>query len=306
MITLSTLIQIQGWNGELFTVAGEGQWDRGIALASEDAGTDFGGMYESPVETIYNATAFQLGSTFGGIVENEFDFILAFHAKGSKDMPFRLVDSDFRKAFSYTKDTKIIVEHDGTRRWLNVRLKAQPKLKAVNDPNSEQYGLLLYHLVGAYPRWLETSVTSSFIATTDTTVSGSETQNLAIANPTNSDMWVKWVLQGTAGIIWTIPDYSWGNDQFLRATSDAARKVVMPALIAGETVSIYTDPDSQDGQVNSNMDTEVYLRMAMQEFMYKVPPGTNTTIPVKASHAPIGALAQLICPREWQRPIGLE
>jgi len=306
MITLSTLIQIEGWNGELFTVAGYGQWDRGIALASEDDGTDFAGMYESPVETIYNATAYQTGADFGGIVEDKFDFILAFHAKGTSEIPFRLADSDFRKAFSYTKDSKIIVEHDGTRRWLNVRLASQPKLKAANDPNSEGYGLLLYHLVGAYPRWLEDDVVASFVATTDTSVSGTETHNLAITNPTNSEMWVKWMLQGTAGIIWTLPDYSWGNDQFERATIDATRKIIMPALIAGENVAVDTNPDSSSGQVNSSLDTEVYLRMAGQEFMYSVPPGTISTVPVKVSHAPIGAGAQLIMSRQWQRPWGLE
>lgn len=307
-ITQETLIQVQAWDdpGNLFTVAGINQWDRGIALAAEEAGTDFSSMYESPVETIYNATAYQIGADFGGIRENKFDFILAFHAKGTRDMPWRMVDSDFRKAFSFTKNSRIIVEHDGSRRYLDVRLAKTPTIKANYDPNGEQYALILYPLVGAYPRWKEDDAVSSFVATTDTTVSGTETHNLVLSNPSPIDVWVKWTLQGTAGIIWTIPDFSLGNDFFDRGVADAARKIVMPALINGENVKIDTDPETNDGQVNSSLDTEIYLRMNGKTFMYQISPGTNITVPVTVSKAPIGAGAQLRVPREWPRPWGME
>lgn len=304
-----TTIEVEGCDGEWFTVAGDDQWDRGIALADEDTGTDFGGMYEPAISVIYNSTAYQIGATYGGMREDKFDFILAFHVKGTPERPWRYCDSDFRKAWSAKRDSKIWVEVEDSRRWLTVRLGGKVKIKAINDPNGEQYGLVLVPLIAAYPRWLEEDVVSSYITATDTTGGGTETGVLYVSNPLPPDypIWPKYVAQGTTGIVWTIDDRSWGNDEFERATIDAARKIVMPPLIAGENILIDTNPQALEGQVNSSLDTEVYQRMGGKRFMYSIPgPTPKTNIGVSVTHAPVGAGIQVKCPREWPRPWGLE
>ena len=96
----SVLVELESPYGRRWTLAGEGQWDQNVCLADEDSGTDFDGMYEAPFTAIYNSTAFQVGSTFGGIREEHYDFILAVHIFGTKDTPWRYVDSEFRKDLS--------------------------------------------------------------------------------------------------------------------------------------------------------------------------------------------------------------
>ncbi|MEV0247972.1 phage tail protein [Nocardia sp. NPDC050712] len=304
------LIELEGCDGSWWTLSGEGQWDDGVALADEDDGTDFDAMYDPPITAIYNSTAFEVGATYGGIREEKYDFILAIHIMGTRENPWRYVDSNFRNALSAKRDAKLWVTTEDSRRYLPIRLGAKPKIKAVNDPDSEQYGLVLLPLVGAYPRWIEESAVSSFVTVTNTTVSGTETGYVTVSNPLPVDyeIWLQWVVQaGTAGIIWTIPDFSWGNDEFERAATDVARKVVMPPLINGEHLLIDTDKMARNGQVNSSLDTEVYQRMGGKRFMYHLPGRTPATqIPVTVSKAPIGAGIQVKCPRPWPRPWGLE
>ncbi|MFE2994279.1 hypothetical protein ACFXG4_05015 [Nocardia sp. NPDC059246] len=304
-----TLIEIEGCNKRWITVAGPGQWEQGVALADEDSGTDFDGMYEAPFTAIYNATAFSIGADFGGYREDKYDFILAFHIIGTPEMPWREADSEFRKMWSVRRDSKIWVTVGGSRRSLTVRLGAKPKIKAINDPNSEGYALALLPLVGPYPRWVEKDFETKFITETDTTDGSVETGYVTAWNPLPEDYpsWPQWDVQGEAGIVWTIPDYSWGSDEHERAEEDALHKIVMPPLIAGEHLWIDTDKMARNGQVNSSLDTQVYLRMAGKKFMYPFPGGLKKTqIPVSVTGAPIGAGIRLRCPLEWPRPWGLE
>ena len=304
------LIELEGCDGSWWTLSGDGQWDQGVALADEEEGTDFDGMYDPPMTAIYNSTAFEVGATYGGVREEKYDFILAIHIVGTKAMPWRGVDSDFRNALSVKRDAKLWVTTDESRRYLPVRLGAKPKIKAVHDPDSEQYGLILLPLVGAYPRWIEETAVSEWVTSTNTTVSGTETGYVTVSNPLPEDyeIWLQWVVQASAAnITWTIPDFSWGNDEFERAAVDAARKIVMPPLINGEHLLIDTDKMARNGQVNSSLDTEVYQRMGGKRFMYHLPGRTPPTqIPVTVSKAPVGSGIQVRCPRPWPRPWGLE
>ncbi|MFE7799003.1 phage tail protein [Nocardia sp. NPDC057440] len=304
------LIEWEGCNGEWWTLSGEGQWDRGVCLADEDDGTDFDGMYDSPFTAIYNSTAFQIGATYGGYREDKYDFILAIHVIGTKQMPWRYIDSEFRKSMSVKRDAKIWVTTEDSRRHLAVRLGAKPKIKAVNDPNSEQYGLLLLPLVGAFPRWIEEPFKSTFITQTDTTVSGFETGYVTVSNPLPEDyeIYLQWRIQASnAGLVVTLPDYSFGNDEYLRAEEDALRKVELAPLLLNEHLLIDTDKMAFNGQFNSSLDTEFPQRMGGKRFAYNIPGNTPPTqLPIKVSKAPIGTGIQVVCPRPWPRPWGLE
>lgn len=306
----SAIIEIEGCNGgDWWPVAGPDQWTRGVALADEDSGTDFDGMYDAPLTALYNSTAFQVGADFGGIREDKYDFILAFHVMGTDEISWEQIDSQFRLAWSARRDTTIWVTTENSRRSLPVRLVDKIKVKAINDPISEQYGLVLVPLVGAYPRWIEAPLISTYITTTDTTGGGVETGYVEVDNPLPYDYEInpQWVVQGSAGIVWTIPDFSWGNDEYERAELDVARKIVMPPLIEGEHLLIETDKMARHGQVVSSLDTQVYARMNGKRFMYGLPGRTpRTQIPVSVTGAPIGAGIQVRCPRPWPRPWGLE
>jgi len=303
-------IELEGCDGEWWPLAGEGQWDRGVCLADEEEGTDWDGAYDPPFTAIYNSTAFQVGATYGGYREEKYDFILAVHILGTKTMPWRYVDSAFRKSLSVKRDAKLWATTVDSRRHLPVRLGGKPKLKALNDPNSEQYGLLLLPLVGAYPRWIEEPHKEVFVCQTDTTGGGTETGYVTVSNPLPEDyeIWIQWEIQAShAGMVVTLPDFSWGNDEFERAEEDALRKVELAPLLLNEHLKIDTDKMARDGQFNSSLDTEFYQRMGGRRFAYHVPGNTPPTlVPITVTGAPAGTGIRVVCPRPWPRPWGLE
>lgn len=382
----------------------------------EGAGTVWEDAYESPITAIYNSTAFEIGGRFGGLREDMLEFYWAFHTKATDNLPWRVVESRFRKALSYKTDGRIYAKIAGqSTRYLTVRIMETPKLKVQTDPNKQKYGLLLVKFVGAYPRWVEDDYTNTYVCTTDTSaplaapvlaapststsggtlaagtyyykataikgsqettgsnevskvttgststvtftwsaISGAtgykiyrstssgtellrttlgpvttytdtggstaapsvptvnttaiEVGSVTVRNASNNEIWLKWVAQaGNAGIVWTLPDYSWGDDRFDRATVDAARMIVMPALTLGENITVDTDEMTMAGQVVSSIDSAVYLRMNGVEFLYPVSSYTApTTLPIAVSGAQAGNGIQVRCPQTWSRPWGLE
>jgi hypothetical protein len=288
-------------------VCGEGEGDQGIRLAEVSKGTMWEDLYDPPVETIYNSTAFQIGGDYAGMKEGMLEFQLAFKVRPSRDRIWRFNESRFRKALSYKQDIKLRVKIGSTHRWLNVRLRKNPKVKVIVDPNKIKYGLMLCTFVAAYPRWLENDTVDQFVTETDTTASGIEEGALWVSNPTDQEIWLRFVTQGTEGIVWHLPDHSFGDDRYDRAVEDEDRMVQMCSLIDGEHVKVDTSDSTKGGQVVSSIDTEVYQRMGGKEFLYPVPAYTpRMQLPVFVENAPIGAGIQVRCPRTWTRPYGLE
>jgi len=301
----------EGWNGRTFHWSGgELAGKEGVSLALPEAGVDFEDMYESPFETIYNSTAFEVGGRYGGVRENMMEFTLAFHIRPTVNTPWRIIESRFRKALHH-KNTggKIRVKIVGeSERWLNVRLRSQPKLKLKRDPIVGRYGLLIVTFVANFPRWVEDDYTAEYVTTTDTTAGGDELAMLWISNPTNNEAWPKWVCQaGNADIVWTLPDFSWGDDRFEMAEAHDDRMLDLPELILGEHVVVDTDEMTMAGQVVSSLDTQVYLRMDGREFLYPLPAYLDPVqVPISVTGAQIGNLIQVRIPRTWSRPWGLE
>lgn len=414
-------------NGHIFHWSGgDMEGAEGVRLAFAGLGTMFEDMYESPVEAIYNSTAFEIGGRYGGLREDMFEFGLAFNVKPTDNLPWRVAESRFRKALSYTRDGRIYCKIVGqSTRYLTVRMQKTPKLKVSTsgtgtDPNKQRYGLLMVYFVGAYPRWCEDDRVSTYTATTDTTglatpvavtpttattggtlaaatyyykvtalnatgetpgsnqvskvttgststttttwgaitgatgykiyrstssgaehylatvgavttytdtgasttgvvcptvdtTRGPEIGSLIVSNPTNCEQWLKFVAQaGNAGIVWTLPDYSWGDTRFdtvatKHSVLDATRMIIMPPLILSEHIVVDTDEMTIAGQVVSDLDTEVYLRMNGVEFLYPIPPYTQpTTMPISVTGAQAGNLVEVRCPLSWSRPWGLE
>lgn len=310
------LIEIEGCDKSWWPVSGPDQWKLGVALADEDNGTDFDGMYDPPVTALYNSTAVQIGADFDGIREEKYDFILAIHViglPGTNGRPgthWRHIDSRFRRAFSYKRDSKIWVQVDDSRRALTVRLGAKPKIKAVNDPNSEQCALILLPLVGPYPRWIETPRPSVFVTQTDTTGGSSETGYVWIDNPLpeDYDAYPIWEIQASAeGIVVTLPDYSFGSDAQERAVEDALRKVELAPLHLGENLRVNTDPLAMGGQFVTSTKTNFAGRMGGRRLVYPYPGGLpRQQVPVTVTGAPKGTGIRVIVPRDWPRPWGLD
>jgi hypothetical protein len=288
-----------------------GQWEgvEGVELAYTPSGTNFQDMFESPFTTIYNSAAFQIGGTYSGLVQDMFQFALLFTIKSTNNMTFRQSWSRFRKQLAPDSDSTMHARIQGaSHRTLTVRLDKTSNLKTDVDPNGQKFGQIMIFFTGAYPRWVEQDYTQSWVTAIDTTGSGTDTGSVTVWNPTTTICWIKWMAQaGNANVIWTIPDFSWGSDIWNRATADAGRLIIMPQLINGEHIAVDTNPYAFQGQVNSSLDTQVYLRMNGVQFLYPLPPNTPpTSVPVQVSKALPGNGIQVRIPMEWQHPWGME
>jgi len=192
-----------------------------------------------------------------------------------------------------------------TLSWTSVSGATGYKIYRSTATNTEKYlgsvgGITTYNDTGG-----STTATNYPTASTVPTI---ETGYVTAWNPTNTVCWLKWMAQaGNANVEWTIPDFSWGSDSWNRASEDAGRMIIMPQLILGENISVDTNPLTFAGQVNSSLDTQVYLRMNGVQFLYPIPPRTPPTdIPVQVTGAQPGNGIKMYCPMEWLHPWGGE
>jgi hypothetical protein len=302
---METLIELEGapdadGNTEWFTLLGPGKGDRGVHL-----GEDVEGLVDESADSIWNSHAYQLGSDFGGIRINHRDVLFDAHIKATADGTWEENDSAWRKAWSLKKDSKLWVETENSRRHLALRLFETRSESLKRDPHSQDFGTIPMHCRAGYPRWLEPDVTKEWISNTDTLSGAWSTGTVPVSNPTDTDIWLKWTLQAYPGAIYRLPDFSFGNDKEERAVEDATRQIVMPALLAGENLKVNTDEEER--QVDSSIDTQVWLRMKGVTFTYPIPAYTKKVVnlPVAVKNAPAGVGVQVRMPRTWTRPWGL-
>lgn len=294
------LVQVEPFRGgEWFTISGPGQGDLGVELA-----TEVQDLYDVPVETIRNAHAFQKGSSYGGKRIKHRIPIFGVHVLGESGSEWETLDSEWRKAWDYDNDSKLWIETDDSRRYLSLRLFEQPKVDLEFDPHGECTAQVTMTCVAGDPYWYEPDETVTWRSTTDTTDGSTFTDSVLVSNPTSEEIWLKYVVQAHPGAIYTLPDFSFGDDREERAEIDADRVFELPALIAGEHLVVDTDPTTT--QVESNIDTAPYLRTNGKQFVYPIPAYTPPTpLPISVTGAPAGVGVQVRMPRPWSRPWGL-
>lgn len=297
-----TLIELEGWDGKRTTVlAGPGKGDHGAYLAEGDIPN----LIEQPLETIYTSHAFQIGADYVGERRPARELTLTIAIKATADASVEDNLTYLQRSLSTKRDARLWFTTQNSRRWLNVRLKSNLQPVVDKDPNRVNYLVVIAPLIAADPFYYETTKTSEWISTVDTTGGSIATGSVTVHNPTNQDIWLQWVVQAATGAKWTIPDRSWGDDRFGRAIADANRQIVMPALQAGEHLRIDTSDSAKDPQVTSSTDTQIYLRMNGVVFLYPLPARTKKTqIPVAVTKAPAGVGIQVRCPQPWSSAMG--
>lgn len=295
-----TTVEIRSPDGDWTTLLGPSKGDRGVFL-----GEDIEGLFDDePSEGIYNSHAFQRGATFGGVRIDKKDVTFDALITNTADATWQENYSAWRRSWSLKRKTQMWVETEGSRRWIDVRLAKHMRVVAKIDPNKNEYGVVSMFCVAEDPSFLEPDATDSWVSTVDTLGGGTTSGTVTVSNPTDNDLWLKWVLQAYPGAVYTLPDFSFGDDRFERATADAGRRIVMPPLLAGEHIRVDTDEEAL--QVVSNIDTQVYIRMKGVSFLYPVPAGTKKLeLPVSVSKAPAGVGVQVRCPRKWSSGMGL-
>lgn len=298
-----------GGNGATFVTHGEGGGAEGIWNAQGQCR----GIYDAPVKTTWKTGAFQEGSSQKAKKVLHRDLELGFHCVETRVPPRSAEDneSEFRKIFDYEVDewddepepTTLHLETDrsGERR-LDVLLSESPIFDPDQDPIEQQYINLLLKLRAGQPMWYEDDVITSFS-------SGASAASgfIEVENPTDQPMRHKWILTRAT---WTLPDFSWKGGKYRRrpgGTSKDRTIQMFPItdVMGGVVVSLDT---INDLMVRDLGYTNCLPLLGGKFFQFVVPPYTpKQFLPLSYVDAPAGgAMAQLVQPRRWSRPWGME
>lgn len=262
---MQTVVELEGVNGEWFTLAGPNAGDRGVYLASGVTG-----LFEPPVKAVYEEPGNYPGARYLNhrILRRDLVFaVWILNDKGAGSWLSR--DSEWRKAWAFDRDCKLYVttEESGTR-YLKVRLFESPEVDTTTDPNGRTINSAKMVCVAGDPFWYQDDVVYTATTKTNTTFDPNSlpwpwpqaslpTETLTITvdpsdgkgglNPTDQYIFPKWTVPGSTfppaepyvpgmpwlgapksrATIWTLPDYSFEDPEH------ANRRVKLPGLIGG-------------------------------------------------------------------------
>lgn len=294
----AALIEMTGVDGSHWTISGQGAGAEGVEL-----GTAPTGIYDAPVQTMWHSSFFQAGATPAGYHIDKRDIVFGVNVFATKGLPWEMVDSGWRKAWAYDRDSTMTITTDFGSRSLALRLSEQPTFRPVKDPHLKYWGQVTMTCTAGVPWWVEQDVTPTWQSTVDTTgvdpatgAQRSQTGFVSVENPTDQPMWLRWVCSAPGR--WTLPDFSWTVGEY------AARKVRLPLTTVGQDLTVDTDP--MEEMIVSADGSQIWALMNGVSFMFPVPPYTPATeLPVTVESAPVGASVMCVQPRNWSRPWGL-
>jgi hypothetical protein len=333
-----TVVELEGANGQWFTLAGPDSGDRGVYLA-----TDVKGLFDPPVKTVYEEPGNWPGARYLNHRILKRDISFAVEILDDREDSWLSRESEWRKAWAFDKDCKLhITTDDSGTRTLKLRLQESPEVAWFNDPNGLSINRTVMVCVAGDPFWYENDVVYSVETTLDTRfdpgtyfetpdwakmpkeqlyIDVSPSQRRGGLNPTDQPIFPKWTVPGSTEMIpnfeypfppgveipwerapfvqWVLPDYSWEDDEH------EDRRLRLPGLIYKENCVIDTDPRVE--QVSSESGSQVWARMNGVRFRNPIPPWTKARkFHITVAGCIPGQTATLRLPRPWSRPWGLE
>lgn len=298
-------IEIFGQNGEYLCVHGPGAGDRGVYLGEGQVA----GIYHAPEKQVWKSGARQIGAKPKSRKILARDMDLGFKVRETRTHTAEENESYLIQAIGYELD-----EYDLDARYARLRITTdmsgwrdldivqyqEPDFSPKQDPIKDQLFNPILKLRSGNPDWYEDDVISAATWVQD------GWQEVTVENPTPRPMLHKWVAtQGT----WTIPDVSWqgGKGKRFPAGQHAERFIACPTVTAsdgGMTINL----DRQELMARSANGTNMLARFGGKFFKYPIPPYTQRqTLRVYCEDVPEGgAMIQLIQPRRWSGPWGLE
>lgn len=277
------------------------------------------GIYDAPRQTTWKSGAFQDGSEQKSVKNLHRDMTLGFHIVDTAQSSFEDNDSEFRGIFDYEVDewddnpepTVLHIDTDKSgERKLDLLMYDTPEFEPDVDPLDQQYGNLILKVRAGQPDWYETDPATGKDHRSVFQAGASSAEGfIEVYNPTDRPMKQKWILTRAA---WNIPDVSWkGGKKNRRPGGEWANRVVpmnpITAVQGGIVISLDTAKDLMVRDHNYTNALPALLPTG-QHFMHIIPPYTpKTLLPISYTDAPAGgAMAQLVQPRHWSRPWGLE
>lgn len=210
-----TVIEIEGCNGQWFTIAGP--------YAGEDSGMWLGtgvkGLFDPAVKTTYETPGNWPGARFLSYRVLPRNITLQIHILNDRYDVWAGRDSELRKAFAFDKDTWFhVTTPESGHRKLAVRLQESPDVDLEVDPHGISLTTVKLTLISGDPFWYEDDLLyfatckkdTSFQPTifTNPTWDNLPSEDLKIVvdpsdgkgglNPTDQIQWLKWTVPGSA------------------------------------------------------------------------------------------------------------
>lgn len=301
-------IKIIGYNGDECTIAGRGQehsW--GPILARHSTG-----LFSAPFKT--NWAKSMLGQRFSSWTPQRRDVAWTIHimnpATGTEldqdpDL-WHLIYSRWCAMFHPEYESTVVYNSVDGERHLGVRQiqEARPFVGADfegGDPHLIVYGSVGMLMGCENPFYI--GPTEKFVWETDD--DSDQWFTLPYFNPASFMCWPQAYLTDRAQ--WTLPDYSFGWEEYGTGEADLGKTVQLPLLAEGENIHVDWAPDVET--IIAENEAPVYARMAGRDLEYPIQPGMGApeagcVIRVNQITNPDGARCELYLPRWHNEPFG--
>lgn len=277
-------VEVEGVDGSQWTLNGPGAGREGVHLGESPQG-----MYDAPVRTIWQQGAFQEGATPVGARWDARDLVFTAMVQATAGRSWQEIDSDWRRAWSYTADSVLRITTPSGARELKLRMFEAPKFDPDTDPRVHEYGEVVMTCRAGDPFWHEQPDNQYVQSTT-----GAGQSTLTVVNPTDKEMYLRWVM--TPGARWTLPDFDYRGGN---------RAITMPLSYKDREVRVDTHPLKE--QVTVPGWANAWEAMGGVQFIHWVPPHTPpTVVPVQWSGSNGDAALMCVEQRRWSRPWGME
>lgn len=301
-------ISLLGCDRTRWDLAGTNMGRQGVIITDEQVD----GIYDAPITQEWSEDADEIGGTWEHTAYGIREMLLGFHVfeDDFPNLEAGRLESNFRLAFAMHRDAwdknfqhaRLVVKTKLSGiRMLTVQMYEVPDVELGDDPLADEYFNIVYKLRAGNPMWMGKPRTT-FFETTGTSGSG----QIEVSNPTDQPMRITWKL--TRGK-WTIPDPSWEGEPNKRvpAGAQANRTIPLPKVLdtdGGVTIS----RDRKGLHAKTATGANFLGRMNGNWVQHEIPPYTpRTMLPISVTEAPSGgARAELVQPRAWSRPWGLE
>ena len=279
-------LQLHSSTGRVWHIHGASAGAEGVALLE---GAD--GLWEAPIKSVWMQGAFQEGATYVGFRTEPLDVILPIGIRGETYAEWAHADSLFRNDLGDPdSEFSLVAISESGRRELKLRLTDTPVNVRTTDPGEDHYTRLVVQARAGWPRWVGEAEASVFTST-----NGNSSGFVTVSNPTDTWLYPLWVCDAPGK--WSLPDFSWRDDQW------KDRVINTPTLGGGEALTIDTYP-ANESYVSAN-GSNIAGRFGGVEFLFPIPPHTPPTqVPVQVSGGHPGASVMVRMPRNWRRPRG--
>lgn len=306
-------IKIIGYNGDECTLSGPGMGDWGPILAPHSTG-----LFAAPFKT--NWAKGMLGQRFQSWSPLRRDVAATIHIlnprTGAELDPqsahdqdlWHIVYSRFCAMFHPEFESTVVYTSVGGERRLGIRQiqEAKPFVGAEfegGDPHLICYGSLGMLFGCENPYYI--GATESYVWEA-AGLAGDAWFPLPYYNPASVAIWPKWYLTDRAQ--WTLPDYSFGWEEYGTGLADLGKTVDLPLLVEGENVEVDSRPDVMT--IVAENENPVMQRMKGRDLEYPIQPGAGDPndgciVSVKNVTNPDGARCELELPRWHAEPFDM-